>query len=96
MKRELLRAKLAEQRAKYANWSYADFASLTEPITEQFGELSSDMSVSEDFYQVGLRVLERTPEYILVGITVDDGGRGGIIWSEAATLRVDRGDRGGA
>jgi hypothetical protein len=79
MKREFLKKHLLEQLEKYSQFSYEQFANLSEGINEHYGEPTDN---NEDFYQVSVRVLEQisteSETYILVSISVDDG-RGGFL-----------------
>lgn len=77
MTQNALRQQLVREMKKYAVLSYDEVESLRTPLKDQQGTPGS-----EDFYQVEVRVLQRsksdTDEWIELLVSVDDGvSRGG-------------------
>lgn len=85
MKRVDLKKRLAEQIAEYSTWPYERFQGLTETISKDYG-----VPETESFYQVAVYVLEEEPDYIQVAISVDDGGKFGLIVPVGASFIVRR------
>ena len=80
MTREQLHERLKEEVDKYANeLSYERAVALATPIVEQRGTVAPD---SDDFYQVGVRMLETGTfegrSYAHLAVSVDDGRGPGI------------------